>query len=110
MLWQYGLNVSLTAPPVLQDHSGPFVEPIAIDGIATIDDVQKSVSEECLKGRYISSLFHKKRGEGVSCCDAQSQHLPGENLSTLSIIDACGEYSPKCQSHPKFSSPDILKP
>ena len=76
---------ALTTPPVLEDYPSPLLKSIAIDGITAIDEVQKSICKECLKGRDIGSLLYKQRSECVCCCNAQCQNLPRESLSISTV-------------------------
>jgi len=71
-------------PAVYKEDSEVLLEAVAIDGICRVDEEEKNVIEESLKGGNVRSNIGKKSGEGISSSNAKSQDLSTIGLKSAS--------------------------
>ena len=57
-------------PPIFQNQLSPFLETVAVQRDARVNDIKKSVIKEGLESRDAGPFHGKKRREGICACDA----------------------------------------
>lgn len=72
--------VNITLPTIFQQEAIPFLEPVGIEGVRRINDIQEDVVEKGLKGRDGSALGNQQRRKSIGGCDSESK-----NLTALSV-------------------------
>ena len=57
-------------PPIFQNQLSPFLETVAVQRDARVDNIKKSVIKEGLESRDAGPFHGKKRREGICACYA----------------------------------------
>jgi hypothetical protein len=81
-----------TLPPVLQHHAAPLLEPVLVERISRIHDIQQNVIEKRLESRQTGPLHGKQRGQRVGAGDTDRQDLSqGQNEPEIAGLEI-GEF------------------
>ena len=62
-------------PAVPEHHARPAAQPVAVEGVAGVDEVEQDVVEEGLEGRDGGPFHDEEGGQGVRAGDADSEDL-----------------------------------
>ncbi|KAB8801894.1 hypothetical protein FH972_026715 [Carpinus fangiana] len=98
------------APALGDQHAGPLLEAVAVDGVGGVDEIEQDVVEQGLEGGDRGVGVEEQAGESVGARDAQRKDLPVCVLVSTGSTVRQGNNLPEHEHDPELARLDVRKP